>query len=120
MNRISWFEIPVADLDRAMDFYGKVFETEFHRQTMDQIDMAIFPHEKQDVSGALAAGPMYNPAGNGTIVYFYIDGDLTTALDRAIAQGSEVTLPKTPIGPNGFIALFKDSEGNIVGLHSMT
>jgi predicted enzyme related to lactoylglutathione lyase len=29
-----------------------------------------------------------------------------------------VVQPKTDIGPPGFIALVRDTEGNVVGLHS--
>jgi len=38
---------------------------------------------------------------------------------RAAEAGGQVLKPKMPITPYGFIALVKDSEGNLIGLHSM-
>ena len=38
---------------------------------------------------------------------------------RVTANGGIVKKPKTSIGPNGFIALVQDTEGNVIGLHSI-
>jgi predicted enzyme related to lactoylglutathione lyase len=40
-------------------------------------------------------------------------------LQRIPKAGGTVVKPKFSIGQHGFIALFKDTEGNVVGLHSM-
>ncbi|MGF1545803.1 MAG: VOC family protein [Thiotrichales bacterium] len=39
---------------------------------------------------------------------------------RAAANGGTLQQDKMAIGKHGFIALVKDTEGNVIGLHSMT
>jgi predicted enzyme related to lactoylglutathione lyase len=55
----------------------------------------------------------------GTVVYLNVEGDLDGVLARAAANGGEIIKPRLAIGPHGFIGLIKDTEGNVVGLHSM-
>ena len=68
----------------------------------------------------MVAAPFLSPSPTGSIVYLNVEGMLDATIERAVAQGAEVPLPKMDIGPNGFIAHIFDSEGNRVGLHSMT
>jgi len=41
---INWFEIPVADMDRAIKFYDPVMQGALKRETMDVAELAIFSH----------------------------------------------------------------------------
>jgi Predicted enzyme related to lactoylglutathione lyase len=52
---VQWFEIPVGDMDRAINFYQKVFECELSKQVLDDFQMAWFPFdpEKGGASGSL-------------------------------------------------------------------
>jgi predicted enzyme related to lactoylglutathione lyase len=70
-------------------------------------------------SSRITSGKDYQPSAGGTIVYLYAGDDLAKPLERAVNLGGKVVLPKTGIGEHGYIALFRDSEGNTVGLHSM-
>jgi len=45
--------------------------------------------------------------------------DLSIALSKVESAGGKILLPKTAIGPNGFMAHILDTEGNKVALHSM-
>jgi predicted enzyme related to lactoylglutathione lyase len=54
----------------------------------------------------------------GTIVYFAC-ADCAVEATRAGQNGGTVQKEKTSIGQYGFIALVLDTEGNIIGLHSM-
>jgi predicted enzyme related to lactoylglutathione lyase len=51
---------------------------------------------------------------------FYIDvPDIDLALNKIVENGGAVVKGKTPLGEGGsmgFLAWFKDSEGNILGL----
>jgi Predicted enzyme related to lactoylglutathione lyase len=49
-----------------------------------------------------------------------IDGKLDAVLERIPKAGGKVLRERMPIPPHGFIACFQDSEGNSVGLHSMS
>jgi predicted enzyme related to lactoylglutathione lyase len=119
-NAINWFEIPAKDFKRATKFYGTILGTELQHVPMGPNEMGFFPSEQGGVGGAVVAGPESHPAQGGTCVYLNANPDLTAVLGRIAGAGGTVIVPKTPISPEfGFFALFKDTEGNIVGLHSM-
>ncbi len=117
-NIVTWFEIPVNDLDRARAFYEKVFGVELDLEG----HVAFFPHtgEGPGAAGSLTRFESYEPSHAGTLVYFGVD-DIDDILRRVNANGGKTLLPKTKIGISGFgfIAHFEDCEGNRVGLHSM-
>lgn len=119
-NALSWFEIPAIDIDRATDFYSKIFDKPLVRGTMGQNPMAAFPYEQGiGVGGAVIQGEGYEPTTNGSVVYLEAGSDLQAVLDRVPTAGGTPLTPKLSIGENGYIAFFIDSEGNRVGLHSM-
>lgn len=118
MNLIAHVEIPVRDLERAMGFYGAVFEIGFGDIVeLHGARMAYFPFAagKDGASGALAEGEVYVPTTDGAIIYFSV-ADLDAALERAIDQGSMVLFPKTAVGEASFVAEITDSEGNRIAL----
>jgi uncharacterized protein len=125
-NRINWFEIPATDLKRARKFYSTVFAVEM--QTLPEYEelavsefegvQSVFFPDSGGVSGCLAQGKGYVPSHQGTLVYLNGGSDLSVVLERVEAAGGRVELPKISIGEHGFIAIFIDTEGNRVGLHS--
>jgi predicted enzyme related to lactoylglutathione lyase len=120
-NLCVWFEIPVADMDRARKFYSEVTGLELTEgQGMGENVMAFFPMtEEWDNSGALTMGPTMKPGGDGCYVYLNGGDDLAGPLGRVEAAGGQISIPKTPIGEGmGFFAIFVDTEGNSVGLWS--
>ena len=120
-NALSWFEIPVADFDRARKFYGAIFDFEMPEFTMGPNRMGFFLMEQGvGVGGAIVSGPGYEPAETGTLVYLNGGSDLTNVLNRVAGAGGTVAVPKTIINDElGYFAVFRDSEGNRVALHSM-
>lgn len=62
----------------------------------------------------------YKPSDNGTLVYFISPSeDLQNELSRIEAAGGKVFVEKTQISPtHGYVAVFYDTEGNRVALHS--
>ncbi|MGY5958200.1 VOC family protein [Kosakonia sp. BK9b] len=114
---INWFELPVQQLDRAVDFYQHVLGGEFRHETIGQIEMAVFPHTKPATGGALVKGPMFKSATGGAIVYLST-ANLDVALKRVRDKGGECVFGPEVLPHNiGTIALIIDSEGNQVGLH---
>ena len=60
------------------------------------------------------------PHADGVRVYLNGGEDLGPILDRVVAAGGTVVMPKTFLREDiGYIGMFSDSEGNIIGLHSM-
>jgi predicted enzyme related to lactoylglutathione lyase len=118
-NFVVWFEIPVKDLSRAMKFYSKVMAVEMQPMEMGPRRMAFFPMAPGIASGALLEGKENSPGEKGTLVYLNGGDDLAVPLKRVEAAGGKVLQDKMSIGEHGFIATFKDTEGNRVALHSM-
>lgn len=120
-HAINWFEIPAVDFDRALKFYGQLFGSDLFVQEMQGFKMGFFPMEQErgNVGGAVCAGPNYTPSMDGTLVYLNGGEDLTEMLNRVEPAGGKVLVPKTEITPEyGYFAMFMDTEGNKVGLHS--
>jgi predicted enzyme related to lactoylglutathione lyase len=120
-NPVNWFEIPVNDLPRAMDFYEHVLGVPLAANDMGAIAMAWFPMASgaSGAAGTLIKGDGYAPSADGTLVYFAV-ADIEAALARVEERGGRTLMPKTSIGQHGFIAHFEDTEGNRVALHART
>lgn len=119
-NWINWFEIPVTDFDRAQGFYCGIFDIEMHVMDMMGMRMGIFPTEGNGGGGAIVKGDDYTPAMNGSLVYLNGGDDLNNVLNKIESKGGKVFVPKTLIGEDmGYFAIFADTEGNKVALHSM-
>lgn len=119
-SMIRWFEIPVLDMARAVAFYGHVCSVALEVTENGDHAMAFFPHEPGNVGGALVAGPGCVPSGSGTLVYLNAGDDLIKALRHVEEAGGRVVLGKTVLGDAGYFALFIDTEGNKLALHSRT
>lgn len=121
-NPVGWFEVYVQDMARARKFYESVFQVKLERLGSPDIEMWAFPME-QDVWGAAGALVKMEgfPAGgtsNGVLVYFSCE-DCAVEESRVPGAGGRIQRLKMSIGEYGFISLVFDTEGNMVGLHSM-
>ena len=120
MNPVTWFEIYVDDLERAKTFYENVFDYDLYPEITDgSFGIYRFPGGMPGNGsfGALMKHPMRRPSLEGTIVYFHCD-DCGIRAQRAVENGGLIFKPKSSIGPDGFIAIVGDCEGNVIGLHS--
>lgn len=106
-NVVGWFEIPVADMERAITFYETVLGLKLERNQMGELDMAWFPFAKA-------------PGAPGSLVYFTShSGDLKNELEKVEPAGGKVLVPKTLIKEDiGYMAVCEDTEGNRIALHS--
>ncbi len=116
---LAWFEIPVSDLARAQKFYETIFETQLQFADLGILKMSIFPHNFS--GGALVLHPdWYFPSERGVLIYMNANPDLNHVLEKIPAAGGAIVIPKKQISPeHGFMAVFNDTEGNRVALHSM-
>jgi len=123
-NAVSWFEIPTQDIDRATKFYETIFKVSLIPLDVQQLKMRMFPLENPmgGVGGALCYNQdFYRPsATDGPLIYLNGNPDVQNILDRIEAAGGKIVVPKTQISPEyGYMAVFIDSEGNRVALHSV-
>lgn len=123
-NPVGWFEIPVADMDRAVKFYETVLGYQLQRQPMGELDMAWFPWIQNGggAPGALAYHKeWYKPSSQGVLIYLSSpSGDLSHELDKVENAGGKVLMPKKLITEDiGYMAVFADTEGNTLAFHSL-
>lgn len=120
MNAINWFEIPAANLERGTAFYEQILVAKLPiDSSFPGIRMAIFPSEDPGVGGCLIEFEQARPNLDGVRIYLNGGEDLGRILDRVPAAGGQVIMPKTFLREDiGYIGLFSDTEGNIIGLHS--
>lgn len=121
-NALNWFEIPVADTERAKTFYETVMDVPMNTMNMMGMEMTMFPADQNGngrVSGALVKSEYHTPSMTGTLVYLNANPSIQDVLDRIENAGGEVVMPRTLIDEQtGYMAFFQDTEGNRVGLHA--
>ena len=118
-NAINWFELPANNFDRAVKFYSNILGADLQLMDNPQMKMAFFPTANSGVGGCVTHGNGNKPQSEGTLVYLNGGDDLASPLSKVEKAGGKVVMPKTSIGENGFMAIFLDTEGNRVALHSM-
>jgi predicted enzyme related to lactoylglutathione lyase len=118
-NPVGWFEIYVQDMNRARAFYENTLRVTLQKLESPIIEMFAFPSQPdQPGCGGSLVKMEGKDSGGGTIVYFSC-ADCADEEGRAAANGGEVIKNKFSIGQYGFISLVRDTEGNIIGFHSL-
>ena len=118
-NRLVWFDIPVADLDRSAAFYRAVLDIEVHREKYGDFDFCVLDH-KDGNGGCLVKGADQVTGTGGILCYLNVDGRIRDAVAQVVRLGGKVLESPHAIGPHGFRAVVLDSEGNRLALHSTT
>ena len=118
MDYVTWFEIPALDIDRAAGFYNDIYGITMEVTHASEFVMALFP-ASDGIGGAVVVGPGCVPSSVGPLLYLNGGPDLDKVLSKVEGAGGRVVMPKTLISEEtGFFALFIDSEGNRLALHS--
>ena len=123
MRKIGFFDIYVNDIDRAQSFYETVLDTTLTAMddpTDSSVQMRAFGDDftSHGAGGALVKLDHASPGPGGAMVYFSSD-DCAVEQGRVEDAGGTIVRPKYSIGDHGFVSIFTDTEGNMVGLHSM-
>lgn len=127
-NPVVWFEIYVQDMQRARNFYEAVLDRKLEKMPpptaeMDS-EMWAFPADRATAQSSYGACGMlvkmegFPTGGGGTLVYFGCK-DCAVEASRVVANGGTIVKEKMSIGEHGYIVLARDSEGNMIGFHSM-
>ena len=119
-NPVGWFEIYVQDMDRAKAFYESVFGLPLSKLDSPAVEMLAFPMQpdRYGAPGALVRMPGFASGAHSVLVYFTCT-DCAIEASKAASSGGKIVKEKFSIGQYGFIALVTDTEGNMIGLHSM-
>lgn len=122
-NAINWFEIPVTQFERAKTFYSTILEIEITEMQLggDRLGLLAYDGEGGGVGGAIVEGLDYVPSQRGCLIYLSCGDDLNDVLNRVVDAGGRIERDKTPVSYEadlGYHAIFIDTEGNRIGLHS--
>lgn len=116
-----WIEIPVKDLERAMQFYQAVFEfqpTEILEDGVRRTTTLINTSPEGRPGISLNQTHNFEPSDKGPLVYLDAGEDLTDHLNRVEPAGGKIIEAKTSMGAAGNYATILDTEGNAVALYS--
>ena len=115
---VSWFEIPAVNFQQAVDFYNYIYGIEMETNFDGNYAMAFFP-ANEGIGGAIVAGPGSTPSDTGALIYLNGGKDLNLILKKVEKAGGRIIMSKTLISKDsGYFAIFIDSEGNKLALHS--
>ncbi|GGH56756.1 glyoxalase [Comamonas phosphati] len=124
-NPVVWFEIYVQDMERARKFYEAVFQCTLEPlappdNASGDMRMLAFPMEMErpGAGGMLVQMDGASSGAGGTMVYFACK-DCAGEQSRVEAAGGQIHRAKFSIGLYGQCAIVQDTEGNMIGLHSM-
>lgn len=119
---IAFFEIPVTDFYRAVDFYETVLNVKLPVYEYEQEKMACF-NEGGETVGAISQSPDllpdFIPSEKGVLIHFNTE-DIAATLQRVVQKGGEVVIPRKKIEAEcgGYFAVIADTEGNRIGIYA--
>lgn len=114
MSRVTHFEIPADNPERAINFYKKAFGWKIEKWDgpIEYWLIMTGPEDQPGIDGGLAKRE--DPA---TGVENIIDvKDLDQSTKDVEANGGTITRPRMAVPGVGWIAYFMDTEGNIFGM----
>lgn len=120
-NALNWFEIPTADFERAKKFYELVFNYTMPVMVNEEnFKLGMLPSEEKGSGGGIIWHAAYKPSStDGVLIYLNGNPDLQDILNRIPTAGGSVLIEKRQVSPQfGFMAMFIDTEGNRIALHS--
>ena len=82
------------------------------------MEFGLLPHAGENSSGCLCKTDDNQPSEQGPLIYLNVDGRMDDAIRAVSLNGGKILKEKHPIGPYGFRAVIRDSEGNRIALHS--
>ena len=116
---VSIFEIPATEISRAVDFYQAILGIKIEKMDFPGMQMGLFPSDGQMTIGVIMQGEGYKPSPNGVTIYLNGGDNLQIILDEIEKNGGKIIVPKTlHADESGYFAMFIDTEGNRIGLHS--
>jgi hypothetical protein len=119
-NLVTWVEISVVDLGRAIQFYSSVLDIKIEEQNVANFSkMAFFPFDGTNVSASLLEDDNFeiHKAKNSVCAFFDVGEKLDVSLKEVKNNDGDVLTDKIKID-SGTIVYIQDSEGNRLGLFS--
>jgi len=115
-NKLTHFAIHIDDIERAKNFYDKVFDWGFNSYGQDDfIQIKADKSENGELIGALQSRK-YSPVADKIIGLECTIGveSIDAIIEKVKINGGQILMPKTAIPYVGWIAKFLDTEGNLI------
>jgi len=112
MARVTHFEIPASDPEKSKAFYSEVFDWQFTQMGQQEYWLAqTGENGEQGIDGAIMKRRDPNqPVTNNIEVE-----NLDETIEKIQSNGGQVVVEKMAIPNTGYLAFFKDPDGNIFG-----
>jgi predicted enzyme related to lactoylglutathione lyase len=112
-NPVVHFEIAGKDFGKLKEFYGGIFGWEIK----DWKGSSKYGMVEHSGEGTIGGGMMQVPEGTPPFITFYIQvDDLKGYLEKIIAAGGQTITPPQVLPDIGSAAIFRDPDGNVIGL----
>ena len=106
-------EFPSTDPAAAGEFYGSLFGWEIVK---DEANSYVMFRSGENAGGGFPQSGEQFKVGS-PVVYIHAD-DIDATLAKAESLGGKTLMPKMEIPDSGWMALFSDISGNVVGLYT--
>lgn len=123
MSRPVHFEIHATNPQVLIDFYARLFGWSFTKFPVGEYWLInTGPDSQPGINGGLlprpgpAPGPMASP--NAFVITVDVE-NLDASMAKAQDEAGMLCVPKTAIPGVGWLAYFKDPDGNIFGMMQM-
>jgi uncharacterized protein len=110
-NPVLHFEIMGKDGAATRKFYADVFGWEIDANNPMEYG-TVAAQEDKGIGGGVGA----NPEGATYVTVYMAVPDLQATLDKAEAAGGTTVMPPTEIPGVVTMAMFKDPDGNLIGI----
>jgi predicted enzyme related to lactoylglutathione lyase len=110
-NPFVHIDLATTDVAAAKQFYAQVFDWKFPEMPgMDYVGV--------DPSGGTGGGmgKIQDPDGHPSWTSYVDVKDIDETLAKAVAAGATVVAPRMDVGGMGWIAMFSDPQGAVIGL----
>jgi predicted enzyme related to lactoylglutathione lyase len=116
MPRVTHFEIPAENTERAVGFYRKVFGWKIEKYgNIDYWLITTGEDKEPGINGAIAEKDATHPLTINTVSV----SSFEEAAKKIKEEGGQVLTPKMAVQSVGWLAYCKDTEGNIFGIIQM-
>ncbi len=115
LNSFCHIEIPTTDLERARDFYSRLFGWKV--ELMPEQDYATFETGAPPAGGFRKVDKVADQSEPGMPLNYILVEDIEATVEKAQELGGgPVVVGKTAVGDMGWFAVFVDPDGNGVAL----
>jgi len=121
MDKVSHFEIPYDDQERAQKFYQDVFGWQINKfpdmeyylaTTCDTDPKTMEPTEPGAINGGLLKK---DPTGEHPLIVITVPS-VDDHIKKVESAGGKIVMPTVKVGDFGLYARMKDTEDNVFGL----